>query len=88
MKLILKSDIKLTDTTLSPGYGQLNHKVVEAIDLAANCEGLLVDPVYTGKALAGLIELIRNGEFSKDQNVLFIHTGGTPALFGYPELVK
>ena len=86
--LIDKSDIKLTDTTLSPGYGQLNHKVVEAIDLAANCEGLLVDPVYTGKALAGLIELIRNGEFSKDQNVLFIHTGGTPALFGYPELVK
>lgn len=86
--LIDKSDIKLTDTTLSPGYGQLNHKVVEAIDLAAKCEGLLVDPVYTGKALAGLIELIRNGEFSKDQNVLFIHTGGTPALFGYPELVK
>ena len=85
--IIDKSDIILTDATLSPGYGQLNDKVLEAIDLAAKCEGLLVDPVYTGKALAGLIELIREGEFSKGDNILFIHTGGTPALFGYPELV-
>lgn len=85
--IIEEADIRLTDATLSPGYGQLNDKVCEAIDLAAKCEGLLVDPVYTGKALAGLIDLIRKGEFSKDQNILFIHTGGTPALFGYPELV-
>ena len=85
--IIEEADIKLTDATLSPGYGQLNDKVCEAIELAATCEGLLVDPVYTGKALAGLIDLIRQGVFSKDQNILFIHTGGTPALFGYPELV-
>jgi len=85
--IIEPSDIRLTDVTLDPGYGQLNDKVREAIDLAAIHEGLLVDPVYTGKALAGLIDLIRAGEFSKDQNILFIHTGGTPALFGYPELV-
>lgn len=85
--IIEEGDVRLTDVTLSPGYGQLNDKVLEAIDLAATCEGLLVDPVYTGKALAGLIDLIRNGEFSKSDNILFIHTGGTPALFGYPELV-
>jgi len=48
-------------------------------------EGVLVDPVYTGRALAGLIDLIRKGEFTTGQNVLFWHTGGTPALFAYAE---
>lgn len=85
--IIKQDDIWLSDSVLSPGYGQLNDNVVEAIDLAAKCEGLLTDPVYTGKALAGLIELVRNGQFKKGQNIMFIHTGGTPALFGYPELV-
>ena len=83
-----KNDILITDDTLSPGYGQLNDMVREAIDLCAKSEGILTDPVYTGKTLAGLIYLIREGVFSKDQNVMFIHTGGTPALFGYPELVE
>ncbi|MCL4148153.1 UNVERIFIED_CONTAM: hypothetical protein GTU68_007055 [Idotea baltica] len=85
--IIQEQDIRLTDVTLEPGYGRLNDKVTEAIDLAAVAEGLLVDPVYTGKALAGLIHLIREKKFLNDQNVVFIHTGGTPALFGYPELV-
>ncbi|MBT5186435.1 MAG: D-cysteine desulfhydrase family protein [Kordiimonadaceae bacterium] len=86
--IIIEDDIKIIDDTLLPGYGQLNEKVTEAIDLAAKCEGLLVDPVYSGKSLAGLIHLIRTGVFAKGQNVIFIHTGGTPALFGYPELVE
>jgi L-cysteate sulfo-lyase len=86
--IIHKDDIRIIDDTLLPGYGQLNDNVIEAIDLAAKCEGLLVDPVYSGKSLSGLIHLIRNGEFSKNQKVMFIHTGGTPALFGYPELVE
>ncbi|MBT5074179.1 MAG: D-cysteine desulfhydrase family protein [Kordiimonadaceae bacterium] len=86
--IIKQDDIWLDDSVLSPGYGQLNDQVTEAIDLAAKCEGLLVDPVYTGKALAGLIELVRKGQFKKDQNIMFIHTGGAPALFGYPELVE
>lgn len=85
--IIEEDDIRLTDVTLEPGYGRLNDKVKEAIDLAAMEEGLLVDPVYTGKALAGLIHLIKDGQFLSGQNVVFIHTGGTPALFGYPELV-
>ena len=86
--IIKEDDIRIIDDTFLPGYGQLNEKVTEAIDLAAKCEGLLVDPVYSGKSLSGLIHLIRQGEFVKGQNVLFIHTGGTPALFGYPELVE
>ncbi len=85
---IVADDIKLTDATLAPGYGQLNPAVKEAINLAAKSEGLLVDPVYTGKALAGLIQLIRTGEVADKKRILFIHTGGTPALFGYPELVE
>jgi len=53
----------------------------EAIHLFARLEGLLVDPVYTGRAAAGLIDLVRKGHFNKGESVLFWHTGGTPALF-------
>ena len=67
------------------GYGQMGDDTWEAITLAAQTEGLLLDPVYTGKSLAGLIRLIRAGELKKGQTALFIHTGGTPALFGYQE---
>ena len=86
--IIKPQDIRLSDDTLAPGYGQLNDYVIEAINLAAKTEGLFVDPVYTGKALAGLIHLIRQDQFVKGQNIMFIHTGGAPALFGYPELVE
>lgn len=85
--IITEEDIRLIDNTLEPGYGRLNEQVKEAIALAAKEEGLLVDPVYTGKALAGLIHLIKQRQFLADQNVVFIHTGGAPALFGYPELI-
>ena len=51
--------------------------------LCAGLEGLFLDPVYTGKAMAGLIDLIRQRRFTADQTVVFIHTGGTPALFPY-----
>jgi D-cysteine desulfhydrase len=56
-----------------------------ALELAAQLEGLLVDPVYTSRALGGLIDLIRRGEISSKESVLFWHTGGTPALFAYAE---
>ena len=63
------------------GYGVLTEQEQEAIDLFAKHEGLLLDPVYTGRAAAGMINLIRNGFFKKDETVLFLHTGGQPALF-------
>ena len=72
---------------VGPGYGQLTPETVEAITLTARHEGILLDPVYSGKAMAGLIGLIRQGFFAKDSNVVFLHTGGSAALFAYPSLV-
>ena len=63
------------------GYGVLTEPEREAIHLFAKHEGLLLDPVYTGRAAAGMIDLIRNKFFRKDETVLFLHTGGQPALF-------
>lgn len=65
----------------SAGYGVLTELEREAIRLFATYEGLLLDPVYTGRAAAGIIDLIRKGFFKKDDTVLFLHTGGQPALF-------
>jgi 1-aminocyclopropane-1-carboxylate deaminase/D-cysteine desulfhydrase-like pyridoxal-dependent ACC family enzyme len=65
------------------GYGELTDDGREAIELAARFEGLVLDPVYTGKAMAGLIDLCRQGFFRPDQNVVFLHTGGSAALFAY-----
>ncbi len=75
-------DIRLTDNTLAPGYGRMNESTLEAIDLCARHEGLLLDPVYTGKSMAACLKRVREAG-SKDQSTLFIHTGGTPGLFGY-----
>jgi D-cysteine desulfhydrase family pyridoxal phosphate-dependent enzyme len=65
----------------STGYGVLTKQEREAIRLFATYEGLLLDPVYTGRAAAGMIDLIRKGFFKRDETVLFLHTGGQPALF-------
>ena len=56
--------------------------------LAAECEGLLLVPVYTAKSLAGLIDAFRYGSIAKDQTATFLHTGGTPALFAYEEFLS
>ncbi len=82
------TDVLLDDSMLAPGYGQLNDNCLEAMKLAAFHEGILLDPTYTGKSMAGLIDMIRKGRFTKGQDVVYLHTGGTPALFGYPELVE
>jgi L-cysteate sulfo-lyase len=66
------------------GYGVPTPGMVEAVTLLARAEGLLLDPVYSGKGMAGLIDLVRQGHFKKDENVVFLHTGGAVALFGYP----
>jgi len=66
-----------------PQYSLPNKKMVEAVKMMASTEGILLDPVYTGKAMAGLIDLSRQGAFKKGQNVLFVHTGGAPGLYAY-----
>ena len=68
------------DDYMGPGYSLPTPEMAEAVRLLAETEGMLLDPVYTGKAMAGLIDLSRKGYFKKDQHVLFIHTGGAPAL--------
>jgi L-cysteate sulfo-lyase len=59
--------------------------MVRAVRLLAETEGLLFDPVYSGKGLDGLIDLVRQGHFGDMENIVFLHTGGSAALFGYPE---
>jgi len=78
-------DIQVNDSYLGGGYGVLGDAEREAIRLVARTEGLLLDPVYTGRAMAGLIDLIRKGEITRQETVLFWHTGGTPALFAYAD---
>ncbi|MEE9428132.1 MAG: D-cysteine desulfhydrase family protein [Paracoccaceae bacterium] len=80
----LKSgDIQLSDACLAPGYGLMNPQVGAAISLAAVQEALLLDPVYSGRAMAGLIQHIETGTIRQNERVTFIHTGGTPAIFAY-----
>lgn len=68
------------------GYGVPTEAMVEAVKMMAQYEGLLLDPVYSGKGMSGLIDLIRKGHFKKGENVVFLHTGGSVALFGYPDI--
>jgi L-cysteate sulfo-lyase len=68
------------------GYGVPTPAMVEAVALTARCEGILLDPVYSGKGMAGLIDLTRKGFFRRDDNVVFLHTGGATALFAYSNL--
>ena len=66
------------------GYGLPTPAMVEAVKMMARYEGILLDPVYSGKGFSGLIDLIRKGHFNKDENVVFLHTGGSVSLFAYP----
>jgi L-cysteate sulfo-lyase len=65
------------------GYGIPTPGMIEAVEMLARLEGILLDPVYSGKGMAGLIDLIRRGEFKQGQNLVFLHTGGSAGLFGY-----
>lgn len=67
-------------------YGTVTPECADAIRTVARSDGILLDPVYTGKAMAGLIDLVRTGRIAKGQTVVFLHTGGAPALFAHPEI--
>ncbi len=66
-------------------YGKITPGCIEAIKLVARLEGIFLDPTYTGKTMAGMIDLIRKGKFRKDENIVFMHTGGYPGIFPYGE---
>ena len=74
------------DEQVGPGYGQPTEEMVDAMLLLARTEGILLDPVYSGKGFAGLVAMIRAGVFSKTDRVVFLHTGGSVALFAYGHL--
>lgn len=78
-------EIVVFDDYVGEGYGLLNRPTAEAIALTARQEGILLDPVYTGKAMAGMLDLLRKGYFKPGEGVVFWHTGGTPALFPHRE---
>ena len=86
--LINESDVIVLDAVLEPGYGRLNPATIDAIKKTGKREGILLDPTYSGKTMAGLFHLLDNGEFSAGQNIVFLHTGGAPGAFGYPELLS
>ena len=85
-----RTDVLATDAYCKAGYGVLTDLEREAVQIFAKYEGLLLDPVYTGRAAGGMIDLIRKGFFKLTDKVLFWHTGGTPSLFAdkYSEIVK
>ncbi|NYT37286.1 D-cysteine desulfhydrase [Allopusillimonas soli] len=78
-----RSDVVANSDYVGEGYGVPTEGMIEAVNLLARHEGILLDPVYSGKGMAGLIALVRAGHFKKDENVVFIHTGGAVGLYGY-----
>ncbi len=70
---------------IPPGYGKASPDGLKAIELLARTEGILLEPIYAAKAAAGMIDHVRKGKFRADEHVVFIHTGGTPALFAYAD---
>jgi len=85
---IPKHAVLALDEWVGPGYSIPTDAMVEAVRMLAALEGVLLDPVYTGKAMAGLIALVRRGHFSKTENVVFLHTGGSPALYAYQTVLQ
>lgn len=83
--IVARRDVVANCDYVGEGYGIPTESMVEAVTLLARHEGILLDPVYSGKGMAGLIDLIRNGHFKEGENVVFLHTGGSVALFGYPD---
>ncbi len=81
--VVTSDDVVVNSDYIGEGYGLPTEGMRQAVRLTAQKEGLLFDPVYTGKGLDGLFDLTRNGQFQKGENVVFLHTGGSVGLFGY-----
>jgi len=83
--LIAREDVRANCDYVGAGYGHPTEGMVKALQMLARTEGLLFDPVYSGKGLDGLIDLVRKGYFDGMENVVFLHTGGSAALFAYKD---
>lgn len=81
-------DVVALDEWVGPGYSIPTDEMVEAVRMTARTESVLLDPVYSGKAMAGLIGLVRRGEIKTGERVMFVHTGGAPALYAYQKVLQ
>ena len=81
--VVAREDVEANTDYVGEGYGIPTQDGLAAIEMFARLEGILLDPVYSGKGAAGLIDLVKKGEFAGDENIVFLHTGGGVALFGY-----
>lgn len=84
--LVAREKVVANSDYVGDGYGLPTNSMVEAVKMLAQFEGILLDPVYSGKGFAGLIDLIRKGHFKQGENVVFLHTGGSVSLFAYPQI--
>jgi L-cysteate sulfo-lyase len=82
--VVRREDVVADTDYVGEGYGIPRADTIEAIRMFAELEGILLDPVYSGKGAAGLIDYCRKGRFGKGERIVFLHTGGAAALFGYP----
>lgn len=82
---VTPDELEINDSYIGEGYAIPTKECIDAIRLVAQTEGIFLDPVYTGKAMAGLVDLVKRGHFKSTDTVVFIHTGGIPALFAYNE---
>ena len=80
---VSESDVTVYDEYVGPGYAITTEGMIEATKLLARTEGILVDPVYTGKAFEGYLDRIKKGDFAGKEAVVFLQTGGSPAIFAY-----
>jgi D-cysteine desulfhydrase len=80
-----RNDVIVFDDYVGEGYSLPTEGMIEAVKLLARTEAILLDPVYTGKAMAGTIDLIKKGYFDAAKNILFLHTGGSSALYVYAD---
>ena len=81
-----RSDVVANSDYVGEGYGMPTDGMIEAVEMTARHESILLDPIYSGKGMAGLIDLIRQGFYRREENIVFIHTGGAQALSGYRSL--
>ncbi len=85
--VVTRGDVVADTNYVGPGYGIPQADTIEAVRMFAELEGILLDPVYSGKGAAGLIDYCRKGRFQKGQRIVFLHTGGSAALFGYDDVL-
>jgi D-cysteine desulfhydrase len=87
-KGVAPQDLRILDDYVGAGYSIPTEGMVEAVRMVARLDGVLLDPVYTGKAMAGLVDLVRKGRFKRGEKVLFLHTGGAAALYAYEDVLR